>query len=310
MNIELLEIEYPEPVTRKIYMSKLMKEASSRTMSIHKAGAMGVYTGEAGVGKTTTAREICRSLEAKFKSENPKAFLGLHLQFGRIDQGNGAKRALRSVYAASGLLLDEYDYDRLPSEELAAELVEHFRTHRIQVLFADEAGLISPEAIGGLVTLHDVAQYNGWPLTIIFIGMDDLAIKLRRRPQVNRRLKEWIYFKHYNLEDTISLLRVMHPYFDGLDETAKEGRTQFEFIHKITHGLPGNMIPFIDRFDYRYQKRKDGKDITVGFLEGIHFVTQESIKQSVNLSRHVYSDGERNEKSIEKKQSKKEKQKV
>lgn len=290
MQTEILEIEYPVPLEEKIYVTSFMREAQKRTFAVHRGGAIVVYTGEAGTGKTTTALEICRTLERQFDSSNPNAFRAVHFEFGRIyiGQGNESKRAIRSVYDAVGLNLPEGDYNTMTVEGLAALLVEFLQLQRIQMIYADEAGLVSFEAIGGLVTLVNVAKNMKWPLTLILIGMDDLPIKLKRRQQTNRRAFEWIYFNRYGLKDTIRLLKVMHPYFDELDEHSKEGKDQFKFMHEITLGLPGFMFPFICRFDYRWRGLKNLQPINTAFLQMVHMLTLESMQNAVELSKHGY----------------------
>ena len=288
-----LEVEYPVRLEEKIYITDLVREARTRTFVVHQGGAMVVYTGKAGTGKTTTAREIRRALERKFDSSNPDAFRAVHFEFGRVNvgQGNESKRAIRSVYDAVGLNLPEGDYNSMTVEGLATTLVEFLRLQRIEMIFADEAGLVSFEAIGGLVTLLNVAKNMGWRLTVILIGMDDLPIKLKRRQQTDRRAYEWIHFHPYGLEDTIRLLKVMHPHFEQLDEHSDDGKEQFEYMHKITGGLPGYMFPFICRFDYRWRGFKDLQPINTAFLQRVHMLTQDSMNMAMEESRGILSGG-------------------
>jgi hypothetical protein len=290
METEILEIEFRAPRKHKIYVTNFMKEVLNRTYAVHAGDAIVIYAGEAGVGKTSTARKICESLERKFDSGNPNAFRGIHFQFGRISrgQGNEAKRAIRSVYDAVGLNLPEGEYNTMSVQRLCSTLIEYLRLNRIQMIFADEAGLLSLEAVGGLITLLDIADDLQWLLTIILVGMDDLALKLKSRQQTFRRSCEWIYFTRYDLEDTIKLLRAMHPYFAGLDENIREGKAQFEFMYEITLGLPGFMFPFINRFDYRWRGLKNLQPITLEFLQTVHMITLDDMDRAVELSRHGY----------------------
>jgi ABC-type dipeptide/oligopeptide/nickel transport system ATPase component len=298
MDMEILEIEYPTPLEKAIYTTNMMREATNRTLSIHRGAAMVAFTGEAGTGKTTTARELCAALKRKFSSENPLAFKGIHFEYGRMppNEGNEGKRALNGVFAAVGLYIDAGEYNMQPLEEIARQLVAYLRLNRIQMIFADEVGLLGINAIGGLITLLDVAEIEGWNLTIVLMGMDDLALKLRRRQQINRRIHEWIYFNRYDLDDTIALLKVMHPYFAELDEKTNTGTAQFEFVHEITLGLPGFMFPFISRFNYRWSIVEDKSKINVEFLEAVHLITQKSMDKAINLaqSEHVDEKGKSN----------------
>lgn len=286
-NIELLEIdEYPVPIRRNIIVTGIMREVQKRTFAVHGKCAFVVFSGEAGVGKTTTAREMVKALERKFSSSNPHAFRGIHFEVGRLrtGQGNEVKRMLRSVYAATGLRLDEGVYDRYPPEEIAAELIEYLRSRRIAMIFIDEAGLLSLEAIGGLVTLLDVAHNREHYMTIVLIGMDDLPTKLRRRPQIKRRVFEWCTFTPLELKTTIKFLKAIHPYFAELNENEDEDAAQFEFVHEITSGLPGFISSFIERFDSRWRAVGEQR-VDIFFLQGVHVLTQLNMEKAVQLAR-------------------------
>lgn len=290
MEFEALEIkEFPIPVRRTIYTTDMMREMTSRTLAVHGHSAFVVYSGEAGVGKTTTARELGTALNRAFTSENPHAFRAIHFQVGPAASGckTEAKRMIRSLYAAVGANLDEGIYERHPPEEIAAELIEYLRLRRIQMIFVDEAGLLFLESISGLATVLDVAKYNDWPITIVLIGMDDLPLKLRRRPQITRRIYEWCTFVCYGYEDTVRLLRAMHSHFAALDEKNPEHKAQFEFVHEISGGLPGSMASFIERFDYRLRGHKGL--VTRTFLKTTHLLTIDSMKMAVDLARKGYA---------------------
>jgi hypothetical protein len=290
MEFEALEIkEFPIPARRAIYTTDLMREMASRTQAVHGHGAFVVYSGEAGVGKTTTARELTAAFGRAFTSENPRAFRAIHFEVGRVANGHTheAKRMIRSLYAAVGANLDEGVYERHPPEEIAGEFIEYIRQRRIQMIFVDEAGLLSLEGINGLVTVLDIAKNNGWPLTIVLIGMDDLPLKLRRRPQIARRVFEWCTFVRYGFEDTVRLLRAMHPHFEALSVENPQHRAQFEFVQEISGGLPGFMASFIERFDYRLRGYKDA--VTVNFLKTVHLLTVDSMKMAMDLARKGYA---------------------
>lgn len=291
--MECLEIkEFPVAITRPVHVTGMMREVISRTLAVFGHGTFVVFCGEAGVGKTTTANELRRALDRAFKHEDPNAFRAIYLEVGRVPVGQGheAKRAIRSLYTAAGAVLDEGIYNRYPPEELAAEFIEFIKMRRIKMIFVDEAGLLSIEAIGGLVTVLDVSRHMEHPLTIVLIGMDDLPIKIRRRPQINRRVFEWCTFTPYGFDDTVRMLRVMHPHFAALDLENPEHRAQFDFVHEASNGLPGFMSCFIERLDYRLQGRIG--EITPTFLRTIHLLTVESMEKAMELAQHGYSQEE------------------
>jgi AAA domain len=268
--------KFPVPRKKVIVETELMREMESRVLAIHELCGLCAWYGSSGAGKSTTAEWMTKRINEAFDPDDEHSFKAVAYEVGKIKSGwgNEAKRAIRSLYSAiAGVTIDEGFYGRSTAEELADMVVYTAQKEQIQIAFVDEAGLLSLDAIGGLVLVSDKAKQIGFNLTIVLIGMDDLPQKLdpKRRPQIYRRIHDWCYFRHYELEQTIALLKALHPHFASLDQTQRSDWEQFKFVHEISNGLPGFIAQFISRFDAQYKISPE--DIDTTFLRAVHLRT-------------------------------------
>jgi hypothetical protein len=242
--------DFPELVEHNVIETSMMKWAITRTRAIHHLGGFCVWTGRAGMGKTTTAEQMVKLIEEAYDPENPRAFRAVHYEAGSVQDWSKheAKRGIRSLYCGVGCPMDEGVYRFYLPEELAADLVHFLIKMNIQFIFADEAGCLSLNAIRGMVTVSDTARLKRWPLTIILIGMDNLPTMLTKIRQVDRRVYDWIYFKPCTVEETHKLLVTLHPYFKGLNLKNRDHKKQIQYIHDACKGIPGSIVLFVVRF--------------------------------------------------------------
>ena len=268
--------KFPIPRKKVIVETELMREMESRVLAIHELCGLCAWYGSSGAGKSTTAEWMTGRINEAYDPDDEHSFKAVTYEVGKIKTGwgNEAKRAIRSLYSAiAGVTIDEGFYGRSTAEELADLIIYTAQKEQIQIAFVDEAGLLSLDAIGGLVLVSDKAKQLGFNLTIVLIGMDDLPQKLdpKRRPQIFRRIHDWCCFRHYDLDQTIALLKALHPHFESLDETQRSDWEQFKFVHEISNGLPGFIVQFISRFDAQY--RVSPEDIDTTFLRAVHLRT-------------------------------------
>lgn len=278
-------IKYPSPVPEVVVVTRLMKQIINRTLAVHPLSALVVWYGESRMGKTTTALYMERQLTSAYDANNPAAFRGAYCEVGEITSwyGNEMKRGIKSLYfAVLKTPLDEGVYQKDPPEALAVRLVHELRRRNIQIIFVDEAGCLSVGAIWGMVLVRDIAKANGWPLTLVFIGMDDLPQKMTRLAKLEGRVHEWCYFEEYDLSETWSLLAKLHPHFAKLNRDDKEHQEQVQFLHETYGGLPGQLVPFLQRMDYRLQEYS-GK-IDLRFLRAVHLLTARDKQQMLQHS--------------------------
>jgi hypothetical protein len=246
--------KFPESRKTLIVQTGMMKLALNRTMRVHQDGSLSAWSGRAGIGKTTTAEYIVKIVNENYDPDNPCAFKAVHYEAGAVAEWSKheMKRGIRSLYCGVDCRMDEGIYKSYLPEELAADLVHYLKKMNIQLIFVDEAGCLSVNAIRGLVLVSDTARIMQWNMTIVLIGMDDLPVKLTKLPQVERRVTDWCYFKPYALKDTHKLLAALHPHFTQLDLTNIKHREQVEYIHDAYQGLPGSIVPFAHRFSSMY----------------------------------------------------------
>lgn len=285
-------IKFPKQMPKKIVETKMMKQIVARTLAVHPLSALVVWYGESRIGKTTTAEYTVEKILEAYDENDPLAFRAKYVEVGEIPpwSGNEMKRGVKSLYfAALRMSLDEGVYQRDPLEAIAVRLVHELQKRRIQMIFIDEAGGLSIDAIHGMVLVRDTAQSMGWTLTLVFIGMDDLPVKIEERRQIAGRVNEWCYFVEYDLDDTWNLLAELHPHFAGLDRNNEEHREQVSFLRETYGGLPGQLVPFVRRMEYRLLDYRG--EIDLRFLRAVHLLTardkQRSIEHSLTTFRGV-----------------------
>lgn len=281
-------INFPKIRKKKIILTKKMKRMINRTLRVHLGSALVVWSGVSRLGKTTTAAEMVRQLDAQYDPENPDAFRCVHYEVGEIPHWSGQeqKRGIRSLYHACIGRLDEGLYRTLPTEDLAKMLVYGLRRKNIRMVFVDEAGTLSIDAIRGMVLVRDVAEIEGWTLSLVFIGMDDLPTKMCAVPQIEKRIHEWCYFEEYSVKELFEILKELHPHFAVLDLNNPEHLEQVEFIHQKFGGVPGEIIPFLTRLDAREERLGGGIDTRV--LKAVYLSTQRDKERAIAASKNKY----------------------
>ncbi|MGI8655583.1 MAG: hypothetical protein ACR2LC_10215 [Pyrinomonadaceae bacterium] len=273
----------------KIIETAQMIRTANRTFAVHTLSALVIYAGRSRLGKTTTARWIIKQINDRYDPEDENSFRAFHYEVGEIEQwaGNEMKKGIRSLYdAVSGTNMDEGFYRQTPTEGLARQTVFVLRRKRIQMVFLDEAGCLSLDAIRGMVLVRDTAEIEGWTLSLIFIGMDELPKMMLQLKQIENRIHEWVYFEPYNVDEAWELLVELHPYFAKLDARKKADREQVEFILEMTGGAPGLMIPLVQRIATRLLEYPD--DCGLPMLRAIHLEPNRDKNRSIQDSTKRY----------------------
>jgi hypothetical protein len=278
-------INFPSHKPKKIVETKMMKQLINRTLAVHTLSALVVWYGETRIGKTTTAEHTVAKILEAYDENNPLAFRAKYLEVGEIPpwSGNEMKKGVKCLYfAALRTSLDEGVYQRETLEAIAVRLIHELQKRNIQLIFIDEAGLLSIDAIQGMVLVRDTAVSMGWTLTLVFIGMDDLPVKVEKRRQIAGRISEWCYFVEYDLDDTWNLLAELHPHFASLDRKNEEHREQVNFLRDTYGGFPGQIIHFVRRMEYRMQEHRG--EIDLRFLRAVHLLTARDKRRSIEHS--------------------------
>jgi len=270
------EIVFPEPKPQVIVETPFMLEVMDSVVRHQLVGNLSCWYGNAGIGKTTLGELLEKRINDAFSKgqANPNAFRARHYQVGESTEGGSEqKQGIKVVYVAMGVSLSEGEYRFRQTHELADDVVEIARRKRIKVFFVDEAGNLSINAIRGIVTIRDRSLKMGWPISFIFIGMDDLPQKLNTVPQIRRRVHPWVYFAEYTFEETWNLLSKLNPHFSGLDRNNKEHVGQVKFIYETFGGYPGTIVSFLLEFDSALGSFQG--EVNEKFLRTVHYLMSE-----------------------------------
>lgn len=294
------KLTFPELEEKYIMETDQMRRVIARTMAVHRGSSLLPWIGRSRLGKTTTAAYLNNLINKNFSHEDPCSFRSVHYQVGEIAETSPSaqKKGIRSLFHACIGRMDNKFYTRSLPQDLAKELVYGLKKKHIQMIFVDEAGNLSIEALRGMALARDTAtDFEEWTLTIVFIGMDDLPAKLVSLPQINKRADEWCYFEPYSLKETFVLLKHLHPHFKALDLNKEEHFEQVAFIHEQFGGVPGLIVPFIRRLKSRQNTELDGV-IDTEALMAVHLSTIRDKDKSLNDSAGGYT-GELKDKSLE-----------
>lgn len=282
------EIDFPVPRPKVIHETPFMTEVMDGVMNNQLTGNMGCWYGNAGIGKTTLAEHLEEKINEAFSEhqKNPNAFRAKHYQVGENSEGGSEqKQGIRIVFVAMGTTLSDGEYRFRQAHELADDAVEIARRKRIKVFFVDEAGNLSTNAIRGIVTIRDRSVKVGWPISFIFIGMDDLPQKLIALPQIQRRVHPWVYFEQYSLDETWVLLSKLHPHFSSLTKKNEEHVAQVKFIYETFGGYPGSIVPFLTDLDSAMKAHQG--EVNEKFLRSVHYLMTDPKNKSLESSRSL-----------------------
>lgn len=292
-------LQFPKNHDTPVVETALMRLMATRTLAVHRGGALVVWSGRHRLGKTTTARWLERQINTQYEAEksgrveaDPErpAFRAKHYQVAQIPDWvrSPEKRAIQSLYHALVGPLDEGLYRRLPAEDLARQLVTAIQKRDLEMMFVDEAGKLSLDALDGMVSVRDKAEEMGHTLSIVFVGMGDLPVKIEQRPRIYSRVHEWCTFKEYELSETWDFLAKVHPHFAGLDREDPEHREQVAFVHEVIGGFPGELVPFLRKLDAK--QAATGSPINLLLLKAVHLFTETDRGRAVDLSGQTNPD--------------------
>jgi hypothetical protein len=279
------QFNFPTPRRDEIIETDFMLEVINRTMAIHPGNS--VWYGEARIGKTTTARHFVNRIMNAYDPANPHAFRAVHYEAGEIPgwSGNEQKKGLKSLHNSTIGRIDEGLYRSDPPETIANSLVHALKRKNIQIVFVDEAGNLSLDAIRGILMAYDAAKNLGHNLSFVFIGMDDLPVKVTTLPQVYGRMHEWCYFQPYSVQELSDLLEKLQPQFTSIDLNNINNLEIVECLYDLCGGYLGLIVPFLQKVD-KYQSIKS-EEIDSKYLRAIHLRTQLERELSISKSKEI-----------------------
>lgn len=278
--------QFPKKQKTSVLVTGMMREAERRTLRVQQGSGLVAWWGTQRIGKTTTAGWLVRRINTAYHQnpKNPDAFRAQHYEVGAIPNSASRpqKMAIRSLWHATVGPLDEGIYRQQTPDSLARLLAKGLAKRKIELICVDEAGLLSLDAIRGMVLVRDTAKNLGHTLALVMIGMDDLPLKLDRHPQVSGRVHEWVNFDPHELEETAALLASLGSPFEGLSLKDDDDRVVIEWIHERHEGIPGKIVPFCRRLMPRLG---GSQELTVENCKVIHQITLRDKKRSLEGAR-------------------------
>ena len=87
---------------------------------------------------------------------------------------------------------------RLGERAMSNIVAQHVQLENIQLIIVDEAGTKTPAEIRGFADVYDTALRLGHPLSILLVGMDDLAHKTSGLGVIKSRVRSRWLFKQWD----------------------------------------------------------------------------------------------------------------
>src|SRR5690606_3545911 len=278
--------QFPRRVATQVVETDFMHDVAERTLAAHNSSPIVVWTGRSRLGKTTTAEWLARRINAAYSESNPDAFQARRYQATETPGWLGADKTAMAAFHHGILgVLDVGLYRRLAAPQLAALVVAGLLRNRIELVFVDEAGLYSLTALRGIIRIRDHMVDKGGRLTLVLIGMDDLRTKLEQNPQIAGRVHEWCYFQSYKLSETARRVRKISPLWAQASAKNLEVRRQLKFIHQVTDGTPGRIVPFVQKVE---QEVASGQKLSVALLKAVQIRTAQSRKNAQAAQQNAY----------------------
>jgi len=242
---------FPARADSALVRTQMMEQAKKRTFLVHRRGGLVVWSGRSRIGKTSTAEWLESEINDRYDPENGDAFRAHYYEVGELGRraAGHTKQAIRALHHAPLGRLDEGVYRSSPPEDLAQLVIHGLRRRAIEMIFIDEAGLYSIEAIRGLVLVVDWARRLGHRLTLVLIGMDDIERTIGSNAQVNNRVADWVCFEPPKREEIFELIQRASAIF--ADRTLDDPSTVelVEWLEGTYSSLPGLILPFLDKAD-------------------------------------------------------------
>jgi DNA transposition AAA+ family ATPase len=256
-------------------------------------GQFVVMTGATGTGKTTAAVHLARQISSTFRADpnDVSRFDARYYQATdhRHTRQGSTELMLRRVIAEFGLgvlgLPAPRDVRQIDLPMYLQTLAAGLRHQEVQMVFVDEAGYLPPAALECLASLLDLmANQHEHPLTIVLVGMENLANSVRQHAHVLRRAQTWIPFRPCSQEEVMQVLAPIDPFFARLDIQSDAAKEALEFLMKeeVSQGGVIGLVVTLAESAVAYA-RATGKEMGLRMLEVAHALkttSQATVKAS------------------------------
>lgn len=197
------------PITGPILDQPQLREAIALSKLSHRTPGLQMWTGDPGVGKTVAAEQLAyecnRDADARLKGSY-RAFY--FVTGGDVERSTG-RQMKRGIYTVYEQMIGELSSGELRTRSetaLAEEIVHHAKLINTQLIIIDEAGTKSASEIRGLALLSDIARQREFPLSLLLVGMDDLAAKMGSLDVLRSRTRVIVGFQSWEQEEALSFI--------------------------------------------------------------------------------------------------------
>ena len=157
-----------------------------------------VWTGPPGLGKSIAAQQLEVELQAEHEAGGAQAYQARWcVAAGDVYQG-GTRKMKRGISLLYRTVVDPElsDRDERSKKEgdMVNEIVALSKVDNIQMLMVDEAGTNTPAEIRGFAQVYDAALKAHHKLSIVLVGMDDLAWKVKSLGVLRSRIRSELLF--------------------------------------------------------------------------------------------------------------------
>ncbi|WP_337171560.1 ATP-binding protein [Gemmatimonas aurantiaca] len=250
------------------FETEALRLATARVLNAHQQHGFIVMSGPPGVGKTTCAHHLVSLI-------NEDDALGVGVQADTFEVSGKRTRPsshqsvrgpLRELYARYFGTLPSTLFQRDSEHAVTRRVVATLRQRGLQVLLLDEAGTYAAEELRGLSMLLNISREESWPLTVVLIGMDDIAKTVESLPQITSRVVRWIWFEPLNREDWEGIYSVIVP---------RLSRAKHRAIRSWTWKICGGSARALDKLLVEVVGRAGDSEIpleevTLDFVKAVH----------------------------------------
>lgn len=203
--------------TARPFETEAVRLATTHILDAHGRWAFVVMSGPPGVGKTT-----CAKFMVSLVNEQAALGEGIKAHTWEVSGRNKRQRAQQSTRGGLKELYVQFIgsvpsnlFQRETEHSVCRRLIAVLRQRGLQLLLLDEAGTMAPEELRGLAMVLNVAREEEWPLTMVLVGMDDIATTMEALPQVESRVADWVWFHPLTVEDWDGVFSVLMPSMAG-----------------------------------------------------------------------------------------------
>lgn len=249
------------PITGPILDQRQLREAIALSKLSHRTPGLQMWTGDPGVGKTIAAEQLAYECNRDADAQRPGSYRAFYFVTGGDVERSMGRQMKSGIYTVYEQMLGELTGGELRSRSetsLAEEIVHHVRLTNTQLIIVDEAGTKSASEIRGLALISDVARRNEFPVSLLLVGMDDLAAKMSSLEVIKSRTRVTVAFQRWEEEEALSFILARSQ----LIADAYAGRTSglplmLQSILKFTQCRPREIETLLPEIDKRLARHGD-----------------------------------------------------